>query len=61
MSPEKPGRFKVNLCGITCAAFSDRLGFFVCCACTMLVRFNIAAINKFPFTIRIDNQRLENP
>jgi hypothetical protein len=38
--------YQVNLCGIACVAFSDRLCFLARCACTMLVRFNIAAINK---------------
>lgn len=51
---------QMNLRGISRTTFSDGLRLLASCSRTMLMCFNIAAINKFPLTIRINRQRFEN-
>ena len=42
-------------------AFTNGLRFLISCSRTMLMRFHVATINKFPLTIRVNAQCLENP
>lgn len=43
----------------SCPVFTNGLCFLTCRTSAMLMRFNIAAVNKFPLPNRIKNQRLE--
>ena len=51
----------MDLRGIPRTAFPDGLRFLTYRTRTMLMCLNVAAINKFPFPIRVNSQRLENP
>ena len=52
---------QMNLRSVACTDFSDGLRFLTYRSRTMLMCFNVVAINKFPLPIRINGQRLENP